>query len=289
MVIEKYAGGNPYNLPYILAKDPVVQAIGAKPGDVIKIIRKSRTGHEVVYYRLVVRRWGILRRIDVNKYMVCKKLNYDTWPVVKSMIKELGLARQHIDSYNYFIERGIKEVIEEQKGFTIQTPYGEIRYEIEDVKISEPEVSDFYGNIIPVTPAICRLRGLTYAASVKAVFVRYKNGQREYVKEEVDLGRIPVMLKSKICRLHGKSREELIEMGEDPDDPGGYFIINGSERCIVALEDLASNSILTKIEKTGTTKIYTAKILSVRGSLRTQVVVLLKKAEIMVTIPFIRF
>jgi len=56
MVIEKYAGGNPFNLPYILARDPVVQAIGAKPGDVIKIIRKSKTGHEVVYYRLVVRR-----------------------------------------------------------------------------------------------------------------------------------------------------------------------------------------------------------------------------------------
>ena len=55
-VIRKYAGGNPYNLPYILAKDPVVQAIGAKPGDVIKIIRVSKTGHKSIYYRLVVRR-----------------------------------------------------------------------------------------------------------------------------------------------------------------------------------------------------------------------------------------
>lgn len=55
-VIQKYAGGNPYNLPYILAKDPVVQAIGAKPGDVIKIIRESKTGHKSIYYRLVVRR-----------------------------------------------------------------------------------------------------------------------------------------------------------------------------------------------------------------------------------------
>lgn len=54
-VIEKYAGGDPYKLPYILSTDPIVQVIGAKPGDIIKIIRKSPTASTYIYYRLVVK------------------------------------------------------------------------------------------------------------------------------------------------------------------------------------------------------------------------------------------
>jgi len=41
-------------LPLILSKDPMVKAIGAKKGDVIKIIRKSPIAGETIYYRYVV-------------------------------------------------------------------------------------------------------------------------------------------------------------------------------------------------------------------------------------------
>ncbi len=230
-------------------------------------------------------------RIDVNKFLVSKPLKYDTWPIVRAMIKEFGLSKQHIDSYNEFIEKGIKEIMEENKYLRILTPNEEVVYEFIDIWVDKPQTTEFDGSILDEShgyiPSICRLRGYTYMAPIK---VRVKIRRGEIEEEEpnpIEIGKIPVMVKSKICVLHGKSREELIELGEDPDDPGGYFIINGSERAIVALEDLASNNIITQKEVTSGTETYTSMILSVKGSLRNHVTVNMKKNNITVKIPFL--
>jgi DNA-directed RNA polymerase subunit H len=44
----------PYQMPQIKATDPAVKAIGARPGDMLKIIRKSATAGEHIAYRYVV-------------------------------------------------------------------------------------------------------------------------------------------------------------------------------------------------------------------------------------------
>ena len=55
--------------------------------------------------------------------------------------------------------------------------------------------------------------------------------------------------------------QKLIDYAEDPEDPGGYFIINGSERVIVGLEDLSYNKIIVDAEKVGGKKVFKAKSL----------------------------
>jgi len=52
-VLKSY-GVKPEQLPWLRASDPVARAIGARPGDIVKIVRKTPTGGEIVVYRYVV-------------------------------------------------------------------------------------------------------------------------------------------------------------------------------------------------------------------------------------------
>jgi DNA-directed RNA polymerase beta subunit len=76
---------------------------------------------------------------------------------------------------------------------------------------------------------------------------------------------MPVMLKSKLCWLDGKNQEELIDMGEDPMDFGGYFIINGSEKALMTQEVLASDRVMTSRQTQGRT---VAEVISTRGAFK---------------------
>lgn len=52
-LLDKYKV-KPYQMPQIGSTDPAVKAIGAKPGNVLRIIRKSSTAGEHIAYRYVV-------------------------------------------------------------------------------------------------------------------------------------------------------------------------------------------------------------------------------------------
>ena len=52
-VLKKY-NAKPYQLPFILINDPAIKHLNPKPGDIVKITRKSPTAGESVYYRYVV-------------------------------------------------------------------------------------------------------------------------------------------------------------------------------------------------------------------------------------------
>jgi len=192
----------------------------------------------------------------------------DTWPLVEAFFKEKGLVRQHLDSYNAFIERGIQRVIDGIGGVDIDIAGVDVKFG--QVKLGRPSVKEADGSRPEIFPSEARLRNLSYTAPIY-LEVRLITQGKEQPTDEVYIGELPVMLKSKLCRLSEKSEDELIAADEDPLDPGGYFIVNGSERVIVTQEDLASNSILVeRDERMGTA---VAKVFSTQRGFRALVVV----------------
>ncbi len=218
----------------------------------------------------------------------------DAFLIQKVMFEEKGLVRQHLDSYNEFVEHGLQQVIDEVGEIEIEIPEGpyKIKFgrvyivrEVENDVIYGPYITEVDGTRHEIYPMEARLRNLTYAMPISVEMIPVVDGE-EQDKELVYIGDLPIMLKSKFCLLSELSKEELIRQGEDPLDPGGYFIINGSERVIVAIEDLAPNRILTDIDMRGANPVYQAKIFSTTVGFRARIELNIKSdGAIYVSVP----
>src|SRR4030042_1264321 len=216
----------------------------------------------------------------------------DTHLILRAFFKEKGLVRQHLDSFNEFIDHGLQEVIDEIGEIPIEGPENPYKVKLGQIWIIDPQTritgpyaTEVDGTKHEIYPLEARLRNLTYAAPIALEMTPVIDG-REQDTELVYVGNIPVMLKSKLCFLSQLSREELIACGEDPDDPGGYFVVNGSERVIVAMEDLAPNRVIVDIDDKGATPVYQSKIFSTTVGFRARIELKLKQDDaIYVSIP----
>lgn len=181
------------------------------------------------------------------------------YTLLKSFAEEQGFVNFQIESYNDFITRRIPDIIKQIKEIRPEVPdLGEFKIKLGKFKLGVPSVKEADGSIRSLLPLEARIRNLTYAAPMFIEMVPVLN-KIESEKIMVNFGDLPIMIKSKACLLSGMTRKELIEMGEDPDDPGGYFIINGTERVLVLIEEIAPNRII--VEKSSTPNVTeTARI-----------------------------
>jgi len=194
-------------------------------------------------------------------------VNKEIKVLIENYFKNRSLVESQIRSYEYFIDYEMQRIVDEIKVIepTIIPPnVDEIKIMLGKIRIGEPEVTEAEGSVRKLYPQEARLRKLTYAAKIYLTFNTYINGK---LSESVErhIGMMPIMLKSKYCLLRNLSFDELIEKGEDPYEPGGYFIINGTERVLVAVEDLASNHFLVEYSSTSG---YVGRIFSTYGSLK---------------------
>lgn len=189
------------------------------------------------------------------------------------------LVQQHLESYDKFIANSIQQVIDE---FSLIEPNVEgYKLKLGKIRLEHPTITEADGSRRTILPIEARLRNLTYAAPLFLEIAPVINGA-EKKPTEVLIGELPLMLKSSLCRLSQMNRDELMAAGEDPNDPGGYFIINGSERVLASMEDLAPNRIMVSKEKE---RLIDAKVFSTRSGFRARCVAQRSKDGI-VTITF---
>jgi DNA-directed RNA polymerase subunit B len=183
------------------------------------------------------------------------------WPIIQDILKREGIARQHLNSFDEFLERGLQSIINEVGQIEIENAEYPYKIQLGKVKLQQPRMMELDGSITHITPAEARLRNVSYAAPVMMEASVIEDG-KILESRFVHIGDVPVMAKSNACILNNFSSQKLVEHGEDPNDPGGYFIINGSERVIVGLEDLSYNKIIVDRETVGGNIVLKAKVYS---------------------------
>ncbi len=180
------------------------------------------------------------------------------------------IVQHHIDSYNKFLESGLQNIINEQG--VIETDIEDVYIKLGNIRVEKPVVKEADGAIEKLYPNEARLRNLSYSAPIY-LQMSVVQGEEESEPVEAKIGQLPVMIKSSICNLVELNEKEMIDYGEDPLDPGGYFIVNGTERVVMTLEDLAPNKILTEFGERYGDMIEVAKVFSQRRGYRALVVV----------------
>jgi DNA-directed RNA polymerase beta subunit len=185
--------------------------------------------------------------------------------LIKRYFEEKKFVDSNIQSFDNLLDNGLQKVVEENKEAepTI-IPHNIEKFKIRfgRITVGKPEITEADGSKRAIYPMEARLRRISYNAPLYLEISTYINDvQRENFVAEV--GKMPVMLKSKHCNLHGLSREDLVKKGEDATDPGGYFIINGTEKVIVNVEDLAANNFMVEKNSKGE---FAGRFFAARGS-----------------------
>ena len=193
------------------------------------------------------------------------------------------------------IRIGTDEPVEDDDGGIIKLDVldKEIVIRMKNIHLGRPTIREANGAEHPATPLECRLRKLTYFSPVHLDFQIIRDDKpTPDIEERVHIGNLPIMVRSAQCNLHAnhishlcadddrklsphtstEDAERLTELlrraGEDPLDPGGYFIINGTERVLISMEDLAPNRVTVEKNKKYAHETEVAKIFSQKDGVR---------------------
>ena len=189
----------------------------------------------------------------------------DSWKVIRAYFNQHGLVSQQIGSFNQFIDKNIQEIINENKSILIDPDINYFHKNMSNHMVYELTFGQSHIAAHPqflennsstehkIYPNEARVRNLDYLSELSVnISLKEKMYDREsndysLVKEheliKQNIGKIPIMVRSKYCSLNNLDDAGRIDVKECEFDQGGYFIIGGGEKVIVAQERMASNFV----------------------------------------------
>tara|TARA_B100000767_G_scaffold275476_1_gene312619 strand:- start:3178 stop:6789 length:3612 start_codon:yes stop_codon:yes gene_type:complete len=189
------------------------------------------------------------------------------------------LIKHQIDSFNDFMRYKIPSIISQCNSLIVYHDFNDrinkYKYELhitfDNICFTEPIITENDGSTLDMTPQQARLRNFTYSSplymdvNIRSIEKKGANYEDIIVHNNslrnINVGKIPIMLRSDFCILNNRN---TTEMGECRYDPGGYFIINGAEKVIVSQEKIADNKLyIFKVNKGNNKTICIAEIKSV--------------------------
>ena len=210
----------------------------------------------------------------------------DCWTVIQSYFENKHLqqlVKHQIDSYNDFINNQMKKTVEMFNPLTICSSQDYIKefkqyrlkviINFDNICIYRPEIHENNGATKLMLPNNARHRNFTYTSNFTIdLNIQYvirtgdslENEEIKHVKlTKIQFGKIPIMLKSCICILNQYTHIHPDKIEECSMDPGGYFIINGSEKTCLGQEKPADNKIFCYKQKPNHKWLWSAEMRSV--------------------------
>ena len=213
--------------------------------------------------------------------------NNDIWDIIGSYFEKQHLkqlVRHQIESYNHFVDFQIMNTIQMFNPVIIHSENDydpenkkyklEMELTFDNFNLNRPQIHENNGATKIMMPQEARERNFTYSSNMTIninVKIIIRSGDKlndvQVIHNKltnITIGKLPIMLKSKICVLTQYNHLSHDVTGECRFDPGGYFIINGSEKTVLAQERAAENKVYCfNVTKNNTKWSWIAEIKSV--------------------------
>ena len=183
------------------------------------------------------------------------------------------LVRHQVESYNHFVGYQLPRTIQMFNPVLIRSEHDfieehgkyflEIHLSFDNFKLHPPQIHENNGATKMMLPHEAKLRNFTYASTMTIdVNIQYTVRNTENMDNpkiitrtlpKINIGKMPIMLKSSICVLNQNRHIHPQLAGECPMDCGGYFIVKGSEKTVLGQERAAENRVYC-FESKNTTK-----------------------------------